>query len=120
MSYPPRYYPFIGCRVVAGFPSPASDYLDEPLNIQDLLVSHPASTFFMNYTARPIPSEMVNTGDVLVVDKSVRPWNGSLVVLCQEGDMKLRRWNGDERTEIESDDWYVWGVVVGLARKLVK
>nr|WP_281168676.1 hypothetical protein [Leeia oryzae] len=43
-----------------------------------------------------------------------------MVVLCQEGDMKLRRWNGDERTEIESDDWYVWGVVVGLARKLVK
>ncbi|MCB6184658.1 DNA repair protein [Leeia sp. TBRC 13508] len=120
VTHPARTYPLMACRVVAGFPSPANDYLDEPLNIQELLVTHPASTFFMNYTARPIPSEMVNTGDILVVDKSVRPWLGALVVVCLEGEMKLRRWQENERAELAGEDWYVWGVVVGLARRLVK
>ncbi len=117
---PTHCYQMLMGRVTAGFPSPAADWLDEPLNVVDYLIEHPSSTFFMSYTGKPIQKVMVNTGDILVVDKSVLPRTGTLVVLCQEGEMKLRLWQGDENATLETEDWYVWGSVIGLARKLVK
>ena len=94
--------------IAAGFPSFADDYASESLDINELLVPHPNSSFFMRYTGSHVVSEGIMTGDILIVDRSVTPTQGVLVVSIDNGSMQLTRKPARE----------IWGVVTGMARKL--
>ncbi|QAB30879.1 S24 family peptidase [Pantoea ananatis] len=73
-----------------GFPSPAQDYVESRIDLNKLLVSHPHATYFIKADAH-YPEQGILKGAMLVVDSSVKPVNGSLVVASPEDEMKLCR-----------------------------
>lgn len=78
-------------RISAGFPSAAEGYEDEPLNLHDWLVQQPAATFFYRLKGHALASEGLRDGALLVVDRSVTPALGRLVLVEEEGQFVVRR-----------------------------
>ena len=86
--------------VVAGFPSPAEQYQETPLDLNELLVRHPAATFFVKVQGDSMIDAGINDGDLLVVDRSLRPSTGDVIIACVDGDFTVktfRRNGGDVR-----------------------
>jgi len=125
--------PLLGRRLPAGFPSPADDYLDGEIDLGAYLIERPASTFLMRVTGESMRGAGILDGDLVVVDRSVRPRSGRVVVAVCGGEMTLKRLRRlrDGRTvpQAENPDFpelvvgeevavEVWGVVVGVVRKL--
>jgi len=84
--------------VVAGFPSPAEQYQETPLDLNELLVKRPAATFFVKVQGDSMIGEGIHDGDLLVVDRSLRPSNGDVIIACVDGDFTvktLRLGNGE-------------------------
>ena len=83
--------PLFLCKVAAGFPSPADDYVDAPLSLHDHLVSRPAATLFIRLADNGMVGDHYHPGDLLIVDKSMNPRDGSVVVANVAGDLMIRR-----------------------------
>lgn len=98
----PRSARVLDAPGTSGFPNPADDYLEEPLNLHDLVVQNPPATFFVEFTGSA-EFAGVRKGDVLVIDRSLSPEKGDLV-LCSEEHMSLRLYEEGSSPE-------VWGVV---------
>ena len=84
--------------VVAGFPSPAEQYQEPPLDLNELLVKRPAATFFVRVQGDSMIGEGIHDGDLLVVDRSLRPASGDVIIACVDGDFTvktLRLGNGE-------------------------
>ncbi len=77
--------------VETGFPSPATDHLEERLNLQEHVVRHPASTFFSRVTGDEGRSLGLRDGDILVIDRSMAPKHNSLVLAEIEGEHRVCR-----------------------------
>ena len=77
--------------VAAGFPSPADGYLPRPLDFNELLVRRPATTFVVRVTGESMRDANVHDGDLIVIDRSVEPRDGDVVVACVEGDLCVKR-----------------------------
>ncbi len=76
--------------VPAGFPSPADDYLDRELDLLDLLVKHPAATFFCRVTGDSMVDAGIYDGDILIVDRAVKPVQGDVVVAAVAGELTCK------------------------------
>ena len=76
--------------VVAGFPSPAEQYQETPLDLNELLVKRPAATFFVKVQGDSMIGEGIHDGDLLVVDRSLRPANGDIIIACVDGDFTVK------------------------------
>lgn len=128
----PRSVRFLACRIDAGFPSPAADDLEEPVDLAAWLVQHPAASYVMRVQGWSMAAANISDGDHVVVDRSIEPRSGHIVVALVHGDRTLKRLRRrDDRMwllpEPASDDRFpetvvdehveVWGVVVGLARR---
>ena len=70
--------PFLISRIEAGFPSPADDYREEPLDLKAFVVTNPAATFYVRAERGSLPARGIERGDLLVVDRSRRPQPGSV------------------------------------------
>lgn len=84
------HLPILG-SVNAGFPKASEGYEDQPIDLQELLVTCPAATFFFRLTGDALRSEGLPSGAVLVVDRSITPAKGRLAVLEQDGAFVVRR-----------------------------
>lgn len=118
--------------VPAGFPSPAEDTLDRKLDLHDHLVRNNAATFFLRASGDSMIKAGILDGDLLVVDRSITPGNGSVVIAAVEGEMTVKylaKKNGrvllapanDEYPELditEQEDAVIWGVVTYAIHKL--
>lgn len=83
---PPRAEtPLMSCAVVAGFPSPAEQYIERPLDLNELLVARPAATYFVRAAGDSMTGAGVQDGDLLVVDRSLEAEDGSMVIACVDG-----------------------------------
>lgn len=126
---PPVGCPLLATPVPAGFPSPAADYIEEHLNLDDHLVEHREATFFIRVSGRSMTGFGIHHGDLLVVDRSKKPTSSSIVVAVVDGHFtvkqlhflpsgKLLRGSGDEENGqrdlfVSPDqDFTVWGVVL--------
>ncbi len=119
------------CSVEAGFPSPAEDHIEKTLDINELLIEHPAATFFVRVTGDSMIGASIQHGDILVVDRSKKPVDGNIVIALVNGEYTVKRLsiNSDvielcpENPDFSSihlsgmDELIVWGVVTGLARQ---
>ena len=76
--------------VVAGFPSPAEQYQETPLDLNELLVKRPAATFFVKVQGESMIGEGIHDGDLLVVDRSLRPASGDVIIACVDGDVPVK------------------------------
>jgi DNA polymerase V len=128
---PRRLLPFDGVKVSAGFPSPAADYEDARLDINDYLVRNPVSTFFFAVEGDSMQGAEIFDGDILVVDRSVRARHGHIVIAFINGERlvkRLHRRGGRVALVAENPiypaleiqdgmDLEVWGVVVGKFKR---
>jgi DNA polymerase V len=115
---------------ITGFQSPASDYLEGRLNIADVLVIDPHCTFYFAMDSEAMKSRGLIPGDILVVDRSVTPVHGAVVVAVVQGTFCCRTYDtsgsrpvltGDAAI-IESSDgdsMQIWGVVTSVCRGML-
>ena len=86
-----QHLPLAEERVAAGFPSPADDYVDVGIDLNDQLIRHPTSTFFLRVSGDSMTGAGIHDGDLLVVDRSLDPRPGRVVVAVLDGGFTLKR-----------------------------
>ncbi len=121
---------FAPSPVAAGFPSPATDYLEERIDLTRELIRNPTSTFLARVRGESMRDAGLGNGDLVLIDRSLRPRSGSLVLAwvdggftvkhlhLREGRALLRAANPDfPDIELhEDDDARVWGVVTHIIK----
>ena len=124
--------PLSGERVAAGFPSPAEDYASTGLDLNRELIKNPASTFYARVSGLSMVDEGINDGDLLVIDKSIEPYDGCLAVCFIDGEFTLKRFEKHKEfgllvpankefkpIKVTADnDFCIWGVVTYLIKKI--
>jgi DNA polymerase V len=83
---PAQFVPLAAARARLGFPSPADDFMDEAIDLHRLLVRNPAATFLYRADGWSMSGAGVSDGDILVVDRSVTPQAGDLVIAVWDGN----------------------------------
>lgn len=78
-------------RVSAGFPSPAEDYVEKTIDLNELCIQHPAATFFVRVQGESMIDAGIYPGDVLVVDRSLRARHGDIVIASIESEMTVKQ-----------------------------
>lgn len=125
--------PLYSSQPAAGFPSPGDDLVEQPLDLNDLLVDNPTATFFVRVSGDSMEGARIFDGDILVVDRSIEAKSGLIVVAAVYGELVVKRLQKTESglaliSENENyepiliDDTegcYIWGVVTGSARVLL-
>ena len=126
-----RALPFFLSRVPAGFPSPADDYLESELDLNELLIQHPAATFFVRLAGDSMVNAGLFDGDILVVDRAEQASHGRIVVAVIDGEMTVKRlYSQGGRVELHAEnraykpivfgegrELVIWGVVIGSVRQ---
>ncbi len=77
--------------VSAGFPSPAEDYIERSLDLNQHLIKHPAATFYVKVQGDSMKDANLNDGDILIVDRSLEPKNNNIVVCNIDGEFTVKR-----------------------------
>jgi DNA polymerase V len=117
-------------RVAAGFPSPADDHLERPIDLNEHLVPHPAATFVVRVAGDSMTGAGIRDGDLLVVDRSREAKSGSIVVAVVDGELTVKRLRlGRRGVRLEAEnpayapielregtDLVIWGVVAHAIR----
>lgn len=83
--------PLFTARVSAGFPSPADDFIDRALDLNEFLIEHPAATFFVRVEGTSMIGAGIHPGDILIVDRALEPSPGSIVVAVLDGEFTVKR-----------------------------
>ncbi len=83
--------PLFQSSVAAGLPSPAEDDIEDRLNLNDYLVKRPASTFFVRVNGFSMIDAGIHDGDILVVDRSIEPVHGKIVIAVVDGELTVKR-----------------------------
>jgi DNA polymerase V len=118
--------PLFSSVVSCGFPSPADDYIDRSLDLNEHLIKHPAATFYVRASGNSMIGAGIHSGDLLIVDRALEPKDGSIIVAVIEGELTVKRLrkrqgvislapeNPEFQTLFPSDetDFTVWGVVI--------
>lgn len=76
--------------VVAGFPSPAEQYLEPPLDLNEFLIKRKAATFFVRVEGDSMINAGIHHDDLLVVDRSLTPVDGDVVIASVDGDFTVK------------------------------
>ena len=124
--------PLFSGKVAAGFPSPADDYIEKTLDLNDLLIQKPAATFFVRAEGESMLGAGIHPNDILVVDRSIEPVVGKVVICALNGELTVKRLKsigseivlGAENptyadiTVQEEIDFMIWGVVTNVIHSL--
>jgi DNA polymerase V len=84
------YLPIASSTVSAGFPSPAGGYEETELDINDILVTNPAATFYVRVKGNSMLDANINDGDILVVDRSLEASHGKIVIAVIDGEFTVK------------------------------
>jgi DNA polymerase V len=88
---PPQTRPLFLSPVRAGFPSPADDYVEERIDLNEHLVKHPAATFFLRVKGHSMIGAGIFDHDLVVVDRSLAPVHGAVVIAVIDGELTVKR-----------------------------
>lgn len=83
---------FISVPAMAGFPSPADDYLEGSLDLSQLMIYHPAETYLFNVKGNSMVDAHIDDGDMLLVDRAIKPQNGDLVLAKLDGGFVVKKY----------------------------
>ena len=117
--------PYYTSHISAGFPSPADDYFDRSLDLNDLVIKHPEATFFVKVEGESMLDAGIHPGDTLVIDRALRPVGHQVIIAVIDGEFTVKRIEQRqervflvaanptiEAFEISPDmDFHIWGVV---------
>jgi len=124
--------PLFLANVPAGFPSPADDYIDRKLDLNEYLVKHPTATFFVRVEGESMINAGIHCGDVLIVDRALQATDKKIVIANVNGELTVKRIrkiknklflaaeNPDfEPIEVKGGEQFeVWGVVTYVLHQL--
>jgi len=124
--------PLCQCMVEAGFPTPAEGEMEGALDLNELLIKHPAATFFVRVSGSSMVKAGINHNDILVVDRSLAPAHGKIVIAAIDGELTVKRLyhvgkkiqlvaenDGYSPIEIkEGADLHIWGVVTSVIHQV--
>jgi len=124
--------PLFSGKVAAGFPSPADDYIEKTLDLNDLLVKKPAATFFVRAEGESMLGAGIHPNDILVVDRSIEAVVGKVVICALNGELTVKRLKSigkeivlgaenpayQDITVQEEVDLVIWGVVTNVIHSL--
>ncbi len=116
----------------AGFPSPATDYMTQAIDLNKELVKHPAATFYGRVVGDSMIDAGVEEGDILVIDKALEPRDGDMAVCFIDGEFTLKHMKfheggmslvpANEKYPVievtEGTDFVMWGVVTYVIKKI--
>ena len=119
------------CCVPAGFPSPAGDYVESEIDLNDWLITNRLATYIVRVEGDSMAGE-IHPGDRLIVDRSLEPRHGEVVVACINGEMTVKRLLVEEgRLLLVADnpayppievggeqELFIWGVVTNSIHRL--
>ena len=111
--------------VTAGFPSPASDYVDKSIDLNEILIKNKVATFLVRALGDSMINAGIFSGDILIIDKSIIPSHKNIVVAILNGEFTVKRFikekdkiilrpENSKYKDIEilsEDDFKIWGVV---------
>lgn len=117
--------PLYSSTVRAGFPSPADDYIEDRLDLNNYLIKHPAASFFVTASGDSMQNAGIHSGDLLIVDKSLPAEHDNIVIAALNGELTVKRLSRiDGRVRLmpendafepidisDEDDLVIWGVV---------
>ncbi len=112
----------------AGFPSPAEDYIEAQLDLNDHLIKNPAATFFVRVSGDSMQNAGIHDQDILVVDRSLEARDGKIVIAVIDGELSVKRLrikhgkpslqpensNYEPITIDQQNDFRIWGVVTSV------
>lgn len=84
-------YPLYTSSVSAGFPVSADDHIDAKVNLNELLIKNPTQTFLVRASGESMLNAGIRSGDILIVDKSIEPANGKIVIAAIDGHLTVKR-----------------------------
>ena len=84
-------FPLFSNKVSAGFPSPADDHIEQQLDLNEHLIHNPASTFFVRVAGESMINAGIFPDDILIVDRSITPVNGKIVIAVVDGELTVKR-----------------------------
>ncbi len=98
--------------ISTGFPAPGDDQMAESLNLNQLLIMHPAATFFLKVSGNSMVEDGIREGDILIVDRSLNPAVKKIVIASVNGELIVKRLTTEDEGKISEElDFCVWGVV---------
>ena len=112
-------------KISAGFPSPATDYMENKLDLNEHLIKHPAATFIVKASGFSMIDAGIHSGDLLIIDRSITPQNDNIVIASIFGDLTVKKLKkkknalflvsaSDHYPSIEVKEemeCFIWGVV---------
>ncbi len=124
--------PLFSSPVAAGFPSPADDHLEGKLDLNEHLIKHPTATYFLRVSGDSMMGAGIHDKDILVVDRSIEPRAGKIVIAVVEGEFTVKRLvrRGSKTLLVPENEAYspieitdehdlmIWGVVTGVTRQI--
>ena len=117
--------------VPAGFPSPADDFIEMEINLQDYIVKNKEATFCVKVEGTSMTKAGINTGDIIIVDRSLNPKHNDIVLAVIDGEFTVKRLavnnesiylmpENDSFSPIqinEAMDFQIWGIITHIIHK---
>ena len=119
-------------QISAGFPSPAADYSEDKLDLNKHLIKNPPATFIVKVSGDSMTGAGIHDGDLLIVDRSVKPVHNKVVIAVVNGELSVKRLKiKQEKLSLEAEndnypvleitegmEFQVWGVVTNVIHPL--
>jgi DNA polymerase V len=126
--------PLFDSKVAAGFPSPAEAHMDSELDLNEYITRNPASTFYVRVEGNSMLGAGIHPNDLLVVDLSLEPRDGNIVIAFINGEFTVKRLKLSKNKQVsllpenenypvltikEGMDFRIWGVVTNVIHALI-
>jgi DNA polymerase V len=123
---------FIDTGISAGFPSPADDFRETRISLDDELISNKEATFFAKVSGQSMIGAGLDDNDLLVIDRSLEPENNKIAVCFLDGEFTVKRlkvrgdevWLKPENPDYpiiqitEENNFIIWGIVTSVIKKV--
>ena len=121
-----KKFPLLSTSISAGFPSPADDYTEESIDLNEHLIINPFSTFFLRVKGYSMINSGIQDNDLIIVDKSLVPKLGNIVIAMTDGEFTVKRLakknnelylkaENNNHPDLNFKDYHdiqIWGVVI--------
>jgi DNA polymerase V len=127
-NYTKLLVPLMLCTVTAGFPSPATDYIENNIDLNDYLVKHPSATFMVRAVGESMTGAFIPSKALLIIDRSLTAKHNDIILAAVNGDFTVKRLikKGEDMWLYPANEKYkpqkietgiefmVWGVVTSI------
>jgi len=83
--------PLFVAKVSAGFPSPAEDFIEHKLDLNEFLIKHPSATFFVRVEGNSMVNAGIHSGDILIVDRALETVSNKIIIAVLNGELTVKR-----------------------------